>query len=855
MDTKEKEKAENPVRAGIARNARYITLLAIVAVLLVIFGTENTAFLRMSNLLNIFRQIGVLTIVSVGMTFVILTGGIDLSVGSNVAVSGMLGARVLQATGSLALSFAATLTCAALFGLANGIMVGKFHIIAFIATLAMMSVGRGLTMLAGHAASIKITNGIYMFIGQGTIMGIPVVVFALIILYMVFIYLNERSVYCRWLYAIGGNRNAADASGIHSDKVLIATYTLAGFITGIGAIFTVGRMGSAQPYAGEGLEFEVITAVVLGGTSLSGGMGKLKGTICGAVLVGVLSNGLSMMQADQYFNYVTKGLLILIAVIADILITRYRKRKLTSAVKEIKQPEMTEIKQQGVKSDSLVGALDNPQRVIEMRGITKAFPGIRVLDQVDVTFRQGEIHALAGENGAGKSTLMKILTGEERADSGTIAINGNLVQINSPAKAEEIGISMIHQELALVPELTVAQNIFMGKEIKAVIPGFISKKSMNRKTQEIIDRMGLHMNAKSVVGRLTVSEQQMIEIIKAVEKKSWMMIMDEPTSSLTENEKDMLFGIIDKLREQHVGIIYITHRMQEIFTISSRITVLRDGIMAGHYETKDMDENRIIPLMVGRELTNIFDRKSAAYGEPVLNVCGLGRKGAFQDISFCVRSGEVLGLSGLMGAGRTEIARCIFGLDSYDSGRIEVDGKQVERGDCAGAIRAGIAYVPEDRKRDGFVPFMSIRENMALPSYCMGLSRHGIVDTGAERSLAAEYVRGLGIKTPTDAKHVVELSGGNQQKVILGKWLARKPRVLILDEPTRGIDVGAKAEIHAIIDRIVREGVAVIIISSEMPEIIGCADRILVLREGEITGQFQRGEATQEVLMRCSALT
>lgn len=847
MDTRQKGKAEGPVRAMIARNARYITLLAIVAILFVIFGFENAAFLRMSNLMNIFRQIGVLTIVSVGMTFVILTGGIDLSVGSNVAVSGMLGARVLQATGSLALSFAATLSCAALFGFANGIMVGRFHIIAFIATLAMMSVGRGLTMLIGSAASIKITNEWYMFIGQGTVMGIPVVVFALVILYLVFIFLNERSVYCRWLYAIGGNRNAADASGIHSDKVLIATYTLAGFIAGIGAIFTVGRMGSAQPYAGEGLEFEVITAVVLGGTSLSGGTGKLKGTICGAVLVGVLGNGLSMMQADQYFNYVTKGLLILIAVIADILMTHYRNRQLTPKTRETKQP--------ATDGGSWEMALNSPEKTIEMRGITKSFPGIRVLDQVDVTFCQGEIHALAGENGAGKSTLMKILAGEEKADSGSITINGSPVQINSPAKAEEIGISIIHQELALVPELTVAQNIFMGKEIKAAVPGFISKKTMNRRAQEIIDRLGLRINAGSVVGKLTVSEQQMIEIIKAVEKKSWMIIMDEPTSSLTENEKDMLFDIIDKLKEEHVGIIYITHRMQEIFTISSRITVLRDGIMVGHYDTRDMDENSIIPLMVGRELNNIFDRKTLPHGEPVLDVSGLSRRGAFHDISFCVRAGEVLGLSGLMGAGRTEIARCIFGLDTYDSGMITVEGKPVRMGDCAAAIQAGIAYVPEDRKQDGFVPFMSIRENMALPSYHTGLSRHGIVNRSAERGLAAEYVDGLGIKTPTDEKHVVELSGGNQQKVILGKWLAKKPRVLILDEPTRGIDVGAKAEIHAIIDRIVREGVAVIIISSEMPEIIGCADRILVLREGTITGQFGRGEATQEILMRCSALT
>ena len=512
MGVKEKVQTENPVQRFVARNARYLTLLAIVALLFVIFGTNNPAFLKVSNLMNIFRQIGVLTIVSVGMTFIILTGGIDLSVGSNVAVSGMVGAKVLTVTGSLFLSFAVTLACASLFGLINGIMIGKFHIMAFIVTLAMMSVGRGLTMLIGNAASIKITNPLYMFIGQGMIMRIPIVVFGLVVLYMLFIYLNEKSVFCRWLYAIGGNRTAADANGIHSERVLIATYTLGGLITGIGAIFTVGRMGSAQPYAGDGLEFEVITAVVLGGTSLSGGIGKLKGTICGAILVGVLGNGLSMMQADQYFNYITKGILILAAVIADLIITYYRNQKMT--------PKLKEAGQAAVENDQWKQVLDQPDKVIEMKGITKAFPGIKVLDGVDVTFSQGQIHALAGENGAGKSTLMKILTGEVKMDLGQISINGVPVLIHSPAKAEEIGISIIHQELALVPELTVAQNIFLGKEVKAKIPGFISKHEMNRRAQELIDQLELNIDARSIVGKLTVSEQQMIEIIKAVEKNS-----------------------------------------------------------------------------------------------------------------------------------------------------------------------------------------------------------------------------------------------------------------------------------------------------------------------------------------------
>lgn len=847
MGIKEKVQEEgHPFSQMIARNVRYLTLLAIVVVLFVIFGAVNPAFLKLSNLMNIFRQIGVLTIVSVGMTFIILTGGIDLSVGSNIAVSGMVGAKVLTTTGSLTLSFAATLLCAAIFGLLNGIMIGKFHIMAFIVTLAMMSVGRGLTMLVGNAASIKITQRAYMFLGQGMILKIPVVVFALVLLYAVFIFLNEESVFCRWLYAIGGNRTAADANGIRSDEVLVATYTLSGLIVGVGAIFTVGRMGSAQPYAGDGLEFDVITAVVLGGTSLSGGTGRLKGTICGAVLVGVLSNGLSMMQADQYFNYIVKGVLILVAVVADQIITYYKNQKM--------MPKLAVEGQTATEDARWKQVLSQPDKVIEMQKITKAFPGIKVLDDVSVTFAQGEIHALAGENGAGKSTLMKILTGEMKADLGQIYINNVPVRIDHPAKAEEIGISIIHQELALVPELTVAQNIFLGKEIKAKIPGFISKREMNRRAQELIDRLDLNIDARSTVSRLTVSEQQMIEIIKAVEKNSWMIIMDEPTSSLTEREKEKLFKIIDKLKAEKVGIIYITHRMQEIFSICNSITVLRDGAMVGHYQTADIDEGKVISLMVGRELDNIFDRETTPHGQVVLKVDGLERKGVFHDVSFTVRAGEVLGFSGLMGAGRTEIARCIFGLDRLDAGTIWIDGKKTEIRCVSDAIRAGIAYVPEDRKRDGFIPFMSIRDNIAIPSYLERLSRHGIVLEEEERALAKGYIQALKIKTPSDEKNVVELSGGNQQKVILSRWLAKKPKLLILDEPTRGIDVGAKAEIHGIIDRIVREGVAVILISSEMPELIGCADRIMVLREGRVTGCFAKNDATQEILMKHSAL-
>ncbi|MEA4854455.1 MAG: ATP-binding cassette domain-containing protein [Christensenella sp.] len=827
------------------KNLRYFALIAIVGVLFLVFGLINPAFVGFSNIMNITRQIGVLAIISIGMTFVILTGGIDLSVGSNIAVSGMLGASVFQSTGNVAVALIVTLVCATLFGLVNGVIIGKFGIAPFIVTLAMQSVGRGATMLIGGAASIKINNEVYKFIGQGGIFNIPAVLLILFVLYIVFIIVNDKSVFGRHIYAIGGNINAAAATGINVKKSLLKVYGIAGFLAGIGAIVTVGRMGSAQPYAGNGDEFSAITAVVLGGTSLVGGTGNLKGTLLGAVLVGVINNGLSLMQVDKFFQYIVTGLLILAAVIIDIIIMNYRNKKLT--------PKLAEKRINGNEGIQVSDIGTGMPHVLEMKNITKVFPGMKALDNVSIMVKPGEVHALMGENGAGKSTLMKILSGEEKASLGQIYIDGRKIEIEDPLKAKEVGIALIHQELALIPELTVAQNIFLGKEIRAGIPFIVKHKEMEKKAQKVLKRLGLHIDAGEKVKNLTVSEQQMIEIAKALETNAWLIIMDEPTSSLTDKEKEHLFEIIRKLKSEGISVIYISHRMQEIFTICDSITILRDGKDIGTHRIKEIDERKIISLMVGRELNNIFDRVSLEPGNVVLNVEKLGRDGVFDDISFCVREGEVLGFSGLIGAGRTEIARCLFGLDKLDRGIIRMEGKKVNIRNAEDAINLGIAYVPEDRKKDGFIPFMSIRENIAMPSYGK-LSKNGLVITSKEKAFSQNYVRALSIKTTSDEKNVVELSGGNQQKVSLAKWLATKPKLLILDEPTRGIDVGAKEEIHHLIAQIAKEGVAIIIISSEMPELIGCADKIIVLREGKITAEMKKSEASQDSIMQMAAL-
>ena len=424
--------------------------------------------------------------------------------------------------------------------------------------------------------------------------------------------------------------------------------------------------------------------------------------------------------------------------------------------------------------------------------------------------------------------------------------------IDNPLKARRLGISIIHQELSLVPELSVTQNIFLGQEIKARIPFFIKKRTMDAKARGIMDKLGLSIDVKKKAKNLTVSEQQMVEIAKALEINAWLIIMDEPTSSLTENEKDKLFEIINRLKSAGISVVYISHRIQEIFKIADAVTILRDGNDIGTYGIDELNEQKIISLMVGRELNNIFDRDKLEYGAPVFEVKRLGKTGVFDDISFILHEGEVLGLSGLIGAGRTEIARCLFGLDRCDKGQILLGGKAVTIRTPRDAINMGIAYVPEDRKKEGFVPLMSIKENIALPSY-RELSSRGMVISAREKEFSRKYIKTLNIRTTSEEKNVVELSGGNQQKVSLAKWLATKPKVLILDEPTRGIDVGAKAEIHKIISDIARQGVAVIIISSEMPELIGCADKIIVLREGRITATFDKDEVTQDKIMQKAA--
>jgi ribose transport system ATP-binding protein len=485
---------------------------------------------------------------------------------------------------------------------------------------------------------------------------------------------------------------------------------------------------------------------------------------------------------------------------------------------------------------------------LQMKGITKTYPGVKALDNVDFEVAPGEVHALVGENGAGKSTLMKILAGAQPMDSGEIFLNGQLVHITSPQKAMDLGISIIYQEFNLVPYLNAAENIFLGREPKASIPGFINFSKMYSEAQRVIDQLGVRLNVRIPVNRLSVAQQQMVEIAKATSRNASIIAMDEPSATLTEHELESLFDLIRSLKSRGVSIIYISHRLEEIFQIADRVTVLRDGRLVGTKLVSETNKDEIIRMMVGRELKEKIPKQPAEIKSPALTVSHLSRKGVLNDISFTVHKGEILGIAGLVGAGRTELARAIFGADPIDSGEIWLNGNKVEIRSPRDAIRLGIGLVTEDRKALGLILGMVVRENISLANLD-SLTRFGFINRKEEKSVAVRFVEDLMIKTPSIEQQVQNLSGGNQQKVVLAKWLFTQSRVLIFDEPTRGIDVGSKVEIYQLMNRLAANGVAIIMISSELPEILGMSDRILVMHEGRIVGELSREEATQEKIM------
>ncbi|KGK12003.1 ribose ABC transporter ATP-binding protein RbsA [Vibrio navarrensis] len=489
------------------------------------------------------------------------------------------------------------------------------------------------------------------------------------------------------------------------------------------------------------------------------------------------------------------------------------------------------------------------ETILQLNNIEKAFPGVKALDKASLNVYPGRVMALMGENGAGKSTLMKVLTGIYHKDAGSIVYQGRETTFKGPRDSQQAGISIIHQELNLIPQLTIAENIFLGREITTKF-GRIDWAKMYQMADKLLTRLKVKHSAKTLLGELSLGEQQMVEIAKALSFESRVIIMDEPTDALTDTETQALFGVINELRDQGCGIVYISHRLKEIFEICDDITVLRDGKFIAQCAVAETDEEGLIEMMVGRKLEEQYPRIDVKHGETCLQVAGLTGSGV-HDVSFSLKRGEILGISGLMGAGRTELMKVIYGALPSERGVINLDQKTINPVSPQDGLANGIAYISEDRKGDGLVLGLSVKENMTLCALDK-LSKGMQIQHGDEMTAVDDFIQLFNIKTPSREQIIGNLSGGNQQKVAIAKGLMTRPKVLILDEPTRGVDVGAKKEIYQLINKFKAEGMSIILVSSEMPEVLGMSDRILVMHEGRITGEFDAKDANQEKLMACA---
>ena len=507
---------------------------------------------------------------------------------------------------------------------------------------------------------------------------------------------------------------------------------------------------------------------------------------------------------------------------------------------------MTIITDDPVRAGENQEALEG-QTILELRKIRKTFPGVLALDDVDFDLRCGETHCLVGENGAGKSTLMKIISGAHPKSSGEIRLKGRRIKIRSPRHAQALGISIIYQELNLVPHLTVGENVYLGREDR-VAPGVIDQKKIHERAGRMLERLGVRIDPRRRVGGLGVAEMQMVEIAKAMSFEASVLIMDEPTSALSDTEIDELFATMARLKARGVAIIYISHRLEEIYEIGDRVTVMRDGRIVATHEVRAVSASRLILDMVDREVTEHYPERNVKIGGEVLRTEDLRGGERVRGVTFSIRSGEVVGLAGLLGSGRTELARAIFGADPILGGRVFLQGREITSHTPRAAIGAGMGFLTEDRKSQGLVLQLSVKDNTTLANL-KAVTSCGVLDLKKERAIAARAIETLRIKTPSLNQPVVNLSGGNQQKVVLSKWLGMDARLLIFDEPTRGIDVGAKIEIYQIMNKLAARGVAILMISSDLLEVLGMSDRILVMHHGRIAGELTRGEATQEKIL------
>ena len=825
--------------ADVTKDPTLVVLAVTIVVVFAGFSISRPDFLSVENIRNIGQQTAVIAVISVAMTLVILGRGLDLSPGSTVALTGVIGALLLEDGVSTPIALSAVVLAGAGVGVVNGILIGALGVSPFMATLATLASARGAALLLSGDSGVGVDNGTIAWFGDGRMGPVPVsVVVAALVIAAGWGLLN-RTEFGRWVRSVGGNPETAKASLVPVRTVRAATYVLTGAAAGIGAVLTLGRLGSAQPLAGSGLEFSAITAVVIGGTKLSGGEGGITGTVLGAILVGVISSGLSFLHVPQETTYFVTGGLILVAVLLH-------RPDLVHAVRSAPGALAAAVHRRRSSAGAGTGPAASA-RAITFRGVGKRFAGAIAVDDVSFEVRAGEVVALMGENGAGKSTLVKMLAGAQPPDSGSLLIDGSPVVLSRPEHATSAGISVIHQHFSLAPDLTVSENVFLGHELRIPATGFLRRRAMRRRTREILAELHADVSPDDRVGSLSVGQRQMVEVAKALRAEAWLVVMDEPTSALSHRERESLYELVRRLCDRGIGVMYISHRMEEVYELASRAVVLRDGRFVDDVALAETPEPALIAMMVGRTIEQLFPHVDTTAGDLALRIRGLADGRLLHEADLDVRAGEVVVLVGLNGSGRSEVLRCVAGMTRPTSGAIEVHGNAVTDLTPRQASALGIAWVPEDRHAAGLVPPMTVSANLSL-AWLRGFARFGLVPRAAERDLVARLIDRLRVRPPDPSRRVALLSGGNQQKVVIGKALATQPRILLLDEPTRGVDVGAKAEIHGLISELKQQGAAILMVSSELPEALNVADRLVVLHEGRTVAVRDRGATEDEVM-------
>ena len=797
------------------------TILFLILLLLLVFlSFYNPQFYSIQNINSILRSSSTVMIVAFGMTILLTSGEVDLSVGALLSFVTVIVMDVINISGSLFLGFLSVFIFCFLIGLINGLVRTVLNVNSLIGTLAMMLILQGSVYIYSMAA-IYNTHLIpaFTFIGQGFVYNVPMPVIIMLVILPIFVFLLNYTRYGRYFTAIGSNPFSSNLSGINNNRYKLIGFIITSLLVGIAGIILASLMDTGQQGSAKGFELIVIAAVLLGGTSFKGGSGTILGTILGILILKVIDNGIILMSIPQEFQLVVPGVILILAVYFDTL----RKEK-----------------------------MDNNFKSLTLKNIKKEFPGVLALDDVSLEAKAGSVHALMGENGAGKSTLIKILAGAYSKDHGTILFDDKEVNIDNPNDSLNLGIKVVYQEIALIPEFTVGENIFFEKfPVNSL--GIVNWKKLYNDCNNLLKKIGFNLNVKEKVVNLSISEQQIVEIARAIFQNASVVVMDEPTSSLTPNEIEKLFEVIENLKKNNIAIIYITHKIDEIFKIANEVTVLRDGKLISHRDIKDTSEEILIQDMVGRKVEQKFDRPIKSFDKVLMNINNISTKSKLKDISFNLYKGEILGFFGLMGAGRTELAKAIYGYDNISNGSIEIDGQTLKKFNTQTMVKNGVGYVTEDRKGEGIIKDMNLRENMSLPSLEI-FEKLFTINKNKEKKISNEYIDKFEVKTPSSERLITLLSGGNQQKILLSRWLIRNLKIIILDEPTRGVDIGAKTEILRLINDLAKDGLSVILMTSEMNDLLTLSDRIIVMAGGKISKEFDRNEATQEEIFKASVI-